>query len=169
MPHSTEDEHAETYGFLSEVLERAYESSPTPTRPLRHAHTFQGQRLVHAHEHDAPHGYFEHPEDGVRVVRAEFTRRATIITPDTSGIVTDTPGVRAAVEALTEARTRLRGAVQQAEDSAVLSRRARYNAWQRVEESERDRDYARGDVERAVRAANPGAAEAAIQAAARAL
>ncbi len=84
-------------------------------------------------------------------------------------MVTDTPGVRAAVEALTEARTRLRGAVQQAEDSAVLSRQARYNAWQRVEDRERDLDYARGDVERAVRAANPGASEAAIQAATRAL
>lgn len=28
-----------------------------------HAHEYQGQRLVHEHPHDEPHGYFEHPED----------------------------------------------------------------------------------------------------------
>jgi hypothetical protein len=32
-----------------------------------HEHEFQGQKLRHDHEGgDAPHGYFEHPEDGHR-------------------------------------------------------------------------------------------------------
>lgn len=82
-------------------------------------------------------------------------------------IVTDTPAVREAAANVSAARVVVRRAVGAAE---VLDYgRARTLAYNAVEAAEQSRDQLRADLERAVRAANPGAVEAELQAAVRAL
>lgn len=54
-------------GFVT--LAEIRNAERTGWQPEDHSHEFQGQKLVHAHAHaggNRPHGYFEHPEDGVR-------------------------------------------------------------------------------------------------------
>lgn len=101
-------------------------------------------------------------------VHAEFTRRATIITPDTAGMVTDTDAIRTALAAHRTEQTAMVTAVRTAEDEN-LPRRTRRAAWGRVEELESSRAYAEAQVIRAVQVANPGAEYAAVMATARAL
>jgi hypothetical protein len=43
-----------------------------------HTHEYQGQKLVHDHpDGDLPHGYFEHPEDGVTSPALRAREKAT--------------------------------------------------------------------------------------------
>ena len=81
-------------------------------------------------------------------------------------IVTHTPAIAAQSAVVADARTAVAAHVRSAE---AASPRAKRSAWRAVEQAESVRDFACADLERAVRAANPGAVEADLQAAVRAL
>lgn len=110
------------------------------------------------------------------------TKTATIVTADTSGIVTDAPEIQAAITALTEGRAHravLSAAVdaaQERRDANVTGKGSRtaaraYSAALTALDdfAQGDLRYLRQNVAMAVRVANPGAESAAVMLACRAL
>lgn len=99
-------------------------------------------------------------------VTTQVVKRAAILTPDTSGLVLDSPGILAAVETMKDRRAEWRAATSAPRPTG---RRARTVYDDRCTDAEIRYDFARCDVERAVRVANRGASEAQIMAACRSL
>jgi hypothetical protein len=98
----------------------------------------------------------------VNTVTAGFTRRAVIVVPDTADMVTDSPAILAAVDAMRDRRAAYRAACAMTapEDETRGARAHRRNM---MRDAEVRYQHTTAEVERAIRRRNPGATEAQIQ------